>query len=174
MDEKPRDPDTLAREAAHALWDLWRLWKQRSRSRCRGRWTFEQHFLLRRIARTGPMTVSQLADELGITPGAATIATRRLEKAGLLTKQRSHPDQRVVMLSLTPEGRASLDELDAMRLDVLTDLLRPLDDTERATLAALMRKVTAGEAERPEPEQGGEEARGGTVTRGSDEHHDHD
>ncbi|HHV61521.1 MAG TPA: MarR family transcriptional regulator [Firmicutes bacterium] len=136
------DADSPAHEAAYALWDLWRLWKQYSRSVYKGERTFEQHFLLRRIARRGSMTVSELADELGITPGAATIATRRLEKAGLLRKERSEADQRVVTLSLTPAGKASLDELEVIRLNALIKLLEPLDPDEKRTLATLVQKVT--------------------------------
>lgn len=136
------DADLSAHEAAYALWDLWRLWKQYSRSVYKGERTFEQHFLLRRIARRGSITVSELAGELGITPGAATIATRRLEKAGLLRKERSEADQRIVTLSLTPAGKACLDELELVRLNVLISLLEPLDPDEKKTLATLVRKVT--------------------------------
>lgn len=131
-----------AREAAYALWGLWRLWKQRSRCAYRGERTFEQHFLLRRIAGKGSMTVSELAEELGITPGAVTIATGRLEKAGLLKKERNDADQRVVSLSLTPAGNASLDELEAARLEVLARLLEPLSTNERQTLVMLIQRIT--------------------------------
>jgi len=144
------DSDSSAREAAHALWDLWRLWKRHSRSVHKGDRTFEQHFLLRRVARRGSITVSELASELGITPGAATVATRRLEKAGLLSKERSEVDQRVVTLRLTPAGKACLDELDSIRLNVLVSLLEPLDPDERMTLARLVQKVAHGQLEESE------------------------
>lgn len=137
--------DSPAREAAYALWDLWRLWKQRSRSVYKGERTFEQHFLLKRIARKGSITVSELAGELGITPGAATIATRRLEKAGLLKKERSAADQRMVTLSLTPAGKACLDELELIRLNTLISLLEPLSLAEQKNLVALVQKVTHAE-----------------------------
>ncbi|MGE5587027.1 MAG: MarR family winged helix-turn-helix transcriptional regulator [Clostridia bacterium] len=142
--------DSSAREAAHALWDLWRLWKRCSRSVYKGDRTFEQHFLLRRVARKGSITVSELASELGITPGAATVATRRLEKAGLLSRERSEADQRIVTLRLTPAGRACLDELDLVRLNVLISLLKPLDPDERRTLARLVQKVAYHEGRESE------------------------
>jgi len=46
--------------------------------------------------------------------------------------------------TLTPAGRAALDEGNRIAAEVLQDLFAPLDDDQRATLASLLGVLTAG------------------------------
>ncbi len=63
--------------------------------------------LLREVA---PMTVSHLAARLGISPPSASAIVDRMVDAGLVARERSEEDRRVVSVSLTPAGEAALKE----------------------------------------------------------------
>lgn len=48
----------------------------------------QQYWLLRQLRRDGALNMGELVQALGITTGSATVACKRLEKAGLLTRER--------------------------------------------------------------------------------------
>lgn len=50
-------------------------------------------------------TVSAIADYMGVTMAAASSLVDRLVKGGLLNRDRSESDRRVVYITLTPTGR---------------------------------------------------------------------
>src|SRR3569832_29839 len=52
-----------------------------------------------------PDTVGALSHEMGVTAPTVSDAARTLEKKAYLNKKRSEGDNRVVRLSLTPEGK---------------------------------------------------------------------
>ena len=72
--------------------------------------TPRQHLLLLQIAGspTGTATVSDLVDRLALTQSAVTELVQRAEAAGLVERQTSPADGRVVDLRLTTEGEAKL------------------------------------------------------------------
>lgn len=130
-------------EAAEALWALWRLWRKRSHPTRRGVVTPEQYELLRRLQCCGPLTVSALARELGVTPATVTVTTRRLEAAGYVQRMRQAADQRVVTISLSQAGQAATAGWVAQRRQALRELLAPLDAQERRQLLAMLQKMLA-------------------------------
>lgn len=67
--------------------------------------THVQTVLLKKLWHGGPSTVSDIADAMGVTMAAVSSLTDRLVKGGLITRERSDLDRRVVMISLTPAGR---------------------------------------------------------------------
>lgn len=88
----------------------------------------------------GPQRITMLADLDGLAQPTVTLLIKRLETGGLVRRQRSFDDGRVVLVSLTPAGREALEVVrsryrDRMRA-CLGDL--PTDD-----IAALERAVGA-------------------------------
>ena len=63
---------------------------------------------LRSHPRLAP-TVSDVAENLTVTPGSASLAIRGLAQRGLIRKSRSGPDARCVTLALTAKGRRRAD-----------------------------------------------------------------
>ena len=57
------------------------------------------------------MTVSSLSRRLGIAPGNLSPLCKKLEQIGLLERQRSMLDERVVELSLTEQGAVRAQEI---------------------------------------------------------------
>lgn len=88
--------------------------------------------------------MGDLAEALRVDPSTATRAVQRLERIGLASRCANPKDKRVVMVSVTDDGRARHGEAHARRLDALRAIMEAYDGKERQQLAAyLERFVTA-------------------------------
>ncbi|MBY3041895.1 MarR family winged helix-turn-helix transcriptional regulator [Rhizobium leguminosarum] len=113
---------------------------------------------LRRSGTPYLMTPTEIYSALMISSGGLTHRLDRLEKAGLIRREKSPRDGRSVLVALSEAGAALAEK--AFRTDMAseTSFLQPLDGNERETLAALLRKLIAGienEQARGEDENGG-------------------
>jgi len=68
-------------------------------------------------------------------------AISRLVKAGLITQTGSREDRRLIILELTPEGRAIYEEIVPLVLEREAFLLSALDETEQEALTDIMDKL---------------------------------
>ncbi len=126
-------PDDLLRLA--------RLLRRHTNPVRRGELTAEQYWLLRQLGRRGPLKVRELAAGLGLSPSSVTIACKRLERDGLLSRERQGADERVVLVALTAQGRHQLAHWRQRRHDEATRLLAPLTPEERQQLEHLIVRV---------------------------------
>lgn len=95
-------------------------------------------------------TVATLARELEVDAGAITRAIDRLEAKGLVQRERSTADRRVVHLTLTPEGRAVAEQVPGVLAEVLNGHLRGFSHGEWQQMLQLLHRMLAnGEALRP-------------------------
>ena len=105
--------------------------------------------VLREVA---PITVSHLASRLGISPPSASAIVDRMVDGGLVARERSEDDRRIVSVSLTPAGEAALKEAVGGRRGWLERVLGRLDPTELSdTVRVLHRLEQALEQEGPAP-----------------------
>lgn len=72
----------------------------------------------------GPLRISDIAWQEGIGRSAATRMVARLEALGLVSRERSTPDGRIVMVALTEQGRAELDTLREQSRRLVREALR--------------------------------------------------
>lgn len=72
----------------------------------------------------GPLRISEIAREEGIGQPAATRMVARLEALGLVRRERSATDRRIVMVTLTDRGRAELDLLRGQSRRLVREALR--------------------------------------------------
>lgn len=107
--------------------------------------TARQTTLLWLVKRSPGLSLAELAAEEGISPPAMSGHVDRLERAGLLERERSSEDRRRVGLRLTDEGERLLRRVRARRTTWLADRLRTLGAEEieavDAAIPALMRLV---------------------------------
>jgi DNA-binding MarR family transcriptional regulator len=82
-----------------------------------------------------------LAAGLGLSPSSVTIACKRLERDGLLSRERQGDDERVVLVALTAQGREQLARWRQGRHDEATRLLAPLTLDERQQLGHLVARI---------------------------------
>lgn len=130
-------------ELIESLVRLWRVLHTVSAPTQQGDITAQQFWLLRQLRRLGPARVSDLAAALGIAQNSVTTASQRLEARGLLTRQRSREDERVVELELTDAGAGRVDDWREHRRLLLEELLIDLDPEEREQLRLLLDRVLA-------------------------------
>jgi DNA-binding MarR family transcriptional regulator len=123
------------------LLTLWHHLRNLSNPVRRAEMTPEQYWLLRLLNRRGPLNISELANELGIAISSATVSCKRLERAGLLTRERQSDDERVVRVALTEQGLAQIDAWRQRKREALTYWLSVLNEQEQKTLQSLIERV---------------------------------
>ena len=120
------------------LLSLYHLIRRASHPVRRAEITQEQYWLMRRLHCHGTQSISELADALSITGSSATTACKRLEKAGLVIRERQMDDERMVRVSLTEEGRERIAAWQQQRRELLGRLLEPLDKHEQGELQHIL------------------------------------
>ncbi len=114
--------------------------------------TYAQWLPLFKISRSDKTTVASLARDLETDPASMTRALDRLEAKGLVLRERSTTDRRVVQLALTPEGQAVAAQVPAVLADVLNGHLSDFTHDEWQLLLRMLRRMLAnGEALRQQP-----------------------
>lgn len=90
------------------------------------------------LARLGPRTAAQLAEEVGIDRSGTSRYADRLEKVGLLERSPDPSDGRATLLSLTPEGEKAAAQLHENLARHLGSLIADLpEDRARALIDGL-------------------------------------
>ena len=120
---------------------LYHLIRRASHPVHRAEMTPEQYWLLRLLRRRGALSISELAEKLGVTGSSITTACKRLEKAGLVTRERQANDERMVRVMLTRQGVERIEEWQRQRHELLTHLLAPLKQHEQDELQRLLERV---------------------------------
>ena len=111
--------------------------------------------LLQEIAGHPRVTVSELARLTGLPKSRVSVLMTRLVAERVVRKDPDDHDSRLVLLTITPEGRQCAAEWSAASRQAIGQLLQPLCDDE---LAAIVRGLTAlqrafGQAEEQGPEE---------------------
>ncbi|MFO1274688.1 MAG: MarR family transcriptional regulator [Sphaerotilus natans] len=95
------------------------------------------------------VTVASLARDLDVDPAAVTRMLDRLEVKGLVRRERSTSDRRVVQLVLTEAGREVAEKVPPVLVDVLNAHLAGFRPEEFEMLMSLLQRMLAnGEAMR--------------------------
>jgi MarR family 2-MHQ and catechol resistance regulon transcriptional repressor len=89
----------------------------------------------------GSLPVNTIGEKVLLTSGSITTAVQRLEKKGLVRREKSDADARVVLVHLTSEGRELIESAFVEHSANLDRLFEVLEDSERKQFATLMRKL---------------------------------
>jgi DNA-binding MarR family transcriptional regulator len=103
-----------------------------------------QEVLLLQLDEYGPRTPAQLSAGAGCEPPSVTLMVRKLETAGLVTREPSPDDRRSVTVSLTPRGRALVPELHAVWQELADTTVAGLHATPAPALIAALADLAAG------------------------------
>ncbi|MFF4835053.1 MarR family winged helix-turn-helix transcriptional regulator [Streptomyces sp. NPDC001315] len=96
---------------------------------------------LRRSGEPYRLTAGQLADSGLVSSAGVTLRIDRLEKDGLIVRERDADDRRLVYSRLTEQGLVTVDTVFAEHLDNERRMLAGLSPSERRQLARLLRKL---------------------------------
>jgi DNA-binding MarR family transcriptional regulator len=82
----------------------------------------------------GPLPITRIAEVERVSPPAITKLVDALESAGLVSRNRSTEDRRVVMVEATPAGRRVLERGRTARVRLIANLLDGATPDELGTL----------------------------------------
>jgi len=91
----------------------------------------------------GPFSIMDLAKHANLDKSQASRAAEALIKRGLVAREPSSEDGRVVLISLTNEGRALFRKVMPIARKWNADLFACLDDAEKEALGRALDKVIA-------------------------------
>ena len=100
--------------------------------------TFSQWVVLMSLRDRTATTCAEIARHMNHDTGATTRLVDRLEKRGLLARNRSTADRRVVHLKLLPPGKAMAKALTPRIVDFWNRVLEDFSKEEAATLIKLL------------------------------------
>lgn len=89
----------------------------------------------------GPLPMSRLADLLDVSVASATGIIDRMEKRGVVERQHSESDRRVVEIHLTRRGNAVFTVMDAERRKRFRKLVALMGDSELSALLIGLRAL---------------------------------
>jgi DNA-binding MarR family transcriptional regulator len=110
--------------------------------------TPSQGAALASVERHGPLTPSELAQRERVQRPTITRMLAGLEERGLVQRAADPADGRSSLISLTPAGRALLDDVRTRKDAYLARRLQELEDEERAVLeraSAILERLLEGD-----------------------------
>ena len=105
--------------------------------------TYVQWLPLYKLLVCADTNSSALAKDLGMDPASITRALDRIEAKGLLRRERSTTDRRVVHLVLTDEGRAVAQKVPQVLCRVLNGHLKGFSHQESTQLFSMLQRMLA-------------------------------
>ncbi len=93
------------------------------------------------LQRNGVMTMSHLADVLGVSLSNATGLVDRIEERGFIERSRVPEDRRVVLVRVTEAGTRMIHESDALSDELMRNVLARLDPAELPAIAHAVAEV---------------------------------
>ncbi|MDQ0285073.1 DNA-binding MarR family transcriptional regulator [Desulfofundulus luciae] len=103
--------------------------------------TGNQFWVLKRILRRGRMSVSEAAEDMGVSLSAITALVDRLHRAGFVQRRRDEGDRRVVWLELTPRGEEVVRSCVAAKRRVMERYWGQLPEEDLEQLVCILEKL---------------------------------
>lgn len=103
--------------------------------------TVPQFGILEALHHLGPLSLGELAEKLLVTGGNVTYVMDRLEEQGLVYRDRSIEDRRVIQAKLTPKGRKLISEVFPPHAAFVKGMVSHLEPDEREELRRLLKKL---------------------------------
>lgn len=96
---------------------------------------------LRYLVDHGPATMGTLASYLFVSESSTSELISKLEDAGLVVRQRSKVDNRVVVVTITDAGNAVAEETALGGIPLLRERIRELPEAEARTIGLTFRRL---------------------------------
>lgn len=111
--------------------------------------TLTQLGVLEAIYHKGPLTHGELGRKVLTSAGNMTGVVDKLEASGLVLRERSRADRRLIHVELTPSGHELIEFLFPIHALDIIRAMSGLDEAELDQLGRLLRKLGTGLSERP-------------------------
>lgn len=103
--------------------------------------TLSQFAVLEAVYHVGPLNQRQLADKILRSSGNLTMVIDNLERGGLVERQRSVTDRRMVMIHLTTKGHDLIASVLPQHIRGIAEVFAVLTPAEMEELGRLTRKL---------------------------------
>lgn len=97
-----------------------------------------QLFVLSKLSEGQPMSVNELARRTATHQSSVSVVASKLERLGLVKRERSATDARSIDVRITPRGRALLRKAPPTSQDLLIKSLQKLRPVDQRRLASLL------------------------------------
>ncbi|MGB3081913.1 MAG: MarR family transcriptional regulator [Candidatus Omnitrophota bacterium] len=114
----------------------------------KGNLTVPDIIVMDALLEKGPWTMGLLAGILNLTTSAATVIVDRMIRKGLVKRERSKEDRRVVRVTLVKKGEDIIKDLNTERRHMANELFSVLNEKERKEYLRLIEKVCNGLSEK--------------------------
>ncbi|RXT13715.1 MarR family winged helix-turn-helix transcriptional regulator [Ammoniphilus sp. CFH 90114] len=104
--------------------------------------THANMFLLFMIHGQGSIKTTDISKYFDITPGAATAIADKLESLGLIARERDKKDRRVVVISLTDQGKEFLQRKRNKNVKLFEEILKDFTYEEITSVISSLQKIT--------------------------------
>ena len=106
--------------------------------------TTPQFGVLEALYHLGPLSLGELAEKLLVTGGNVTYVMDRLEAQGLVYRERSPEDRRVIQAKLTGAGHEKIADVFQGHVEYIEHLARHLDAPAQESLRANLKTLGVG------------------------------
>ncbi|MDX1455482.1 MAG: MarR family transcriptional regulator [Gammaproteobacteria bacterium] len=103
--------------------------------------TGPQLVCVRQLLKHGSMTPGELAKRISLSPATITGIVDRLEKRGLVTRERSQEDKRKVVIALTPAGEQQVEQMPPPLHETFLRRLEQLSEDEQDEIDEVLAKI---------------------------------
>lgn len=103
---------------------------------------WNEFVVLQLIEQKGPLMASEIANQIEVTSSHITTVTDKLIKKGLIQRERSDADRRIVYLQVTEQGREIAHTMETMRTNYYQQKFKQLTNEEMESLIQLFGKFT--------------------------------
>lgn len=103
--------------------------------------TGPQLLIMRLIATAGDMTAGVIAREVSLSQATVTSIIDRLERKGLLARERNTDDKRKVMVSLTTQGKTAAAQAPALMQESFINRFDKLEEWEQNLLLSSLQRL---------------------------------
>lgn len=106
-----------------------------------GEITIPQCHILECLNAKGRAVMREIADYLFVTPPAVTGLVDKLVKMELVQRDFSPSDRRIIIVSLTPKGKAVISKIKSQSGELFVSFLEKLSAQERKTFSKITEKM---------------------------------
>lgn len=105
--------------------------------------TSPQLVCLRTVIEKGPLTATAISREIHVSPSTIVGVLDRLEDKGLVLRERSKEDRRIVFVSATESGRELAQKTPSPLQQKLSEALKQLPESEQLQITLSLERVMA-------------------------------
>jgi len=95
------------------------------------------------VGQEQPVPLKQLAERMRLTPGAISQLVEGVERLGLIKRELSQQDRRVVNITCTNSGKRKVAAVRHMHRELMLDIVEALDNTELEAMVRMQQKMVA-------------------------------